>query len=171
MNLCSGGRKDRSNIFSGIIYPDFRYEKNIFLCVCLYHWVEQRLNKTANKRRVSFFFQYSAGRISQELQHKDVIFWDWCGLPNEGLAGHWLNTNQKIFFSCCLKVTSQSAWTTSSFMFHTYIQEEKNQEFLLEFGTLFWPDSFWQLAKPRQPLLAKVVYEKEDCIHSESTWF
>ena len=125
MNLCSGGRKDRSNIFSGIIYPDFRYEKNIFLCVCLYHWVEQRLNKTANKRRVSFFFQYSAGRISQELQHKDVIFWDWCGLPNEGLAGHWLNTNQKIFFSWCLKVTSQSAWTTSSFMFHTYIQEGK----------------------------------------------
>ena len=26
-----------SNIFSGIIYPDFRYEKNIFLCVCVYH--------------------------------------------------------------------------------------------------------------------------------------
>lgn len=56
-------------------------------------------------------------------------------------------------------------------MFHTYIREEKKQEFLLEFGTLFWPDSLWQLAKPRQPLLTKVVYEKEDCIHSESTWF
>ena len=56
-------------------------------------------------------------------------------------------------------------------MFHTYIREEKKQEFLLEFGTLFWPDSLWQLAKPRQPLLTKVAYEKEDCIHSESTWF
>ena len=57
-------------------------------------------------------------------------------------------------------------------MFHTYIREgKKKQEFLLEFGTLFWPESLWQLAESRQPLLTKVVYEEEDFIHSESTWF
>lgn len=59
----------------------------IFSCVCI-SLSGTKIKQNSNKRRVSFFFQYSAGCISHELQHKDVIFWDWCGLPNEGLAGH-----------------------------------------------------------------------------------
>lgn len=53
--------------------------------MCIYHWVEQSLKKK-KKERVSLLFRYSAEPMSDEFQHKVVIFWNWRGLPNQGLA-------------------------------------------------------------------------------------